>query len=37
MLLPDANGTMDDGWYIENVPSAKLGDHEAVIPRSGAT
>jgi isoleucyl-tRNA synthetase len=31
MLLPDANGTVDDGWYVENIPSAKLGDHEAVV------
>ncbi|HEY7021867.1 MAG TPA: isoleucine--tRNA ligase [Ktedonobacterales bacterium] len=30
-LLPDANGTVDDGWYVENIPSAKLGDHEAVV------
>ena len=30
-LLPDANGTVDGGWYVENIPSAKLSDHEAVV------
>jgi isoleucyl-tRNA synthetase len=30
-LLPDAGRTPDDGWYVENIPSAKLGDHAAVV------
>jgi isoleucyl-tRNA synthetase len=30
-LLPAADRTPDNGWYVENIPSAKLGDHEAVV------
>jgi isoleucyl-tRNA synthetase len=30
-LLPDASRTVDGGWYVENIPSAKLGDHAAVV------
>jgi isoleucyl-tRNA synthetase len=30
-LLPDANGTLDGDWYVENIPSAKLGGHEAIV------
>jgi len=30
-LLPDADGTLDGDWYVENIPSAKLGGHEAIV------